>query len=428
MVQLLALQGSQGICDLERECADTSNTNILEVLESVGRIDGRQEHLHSRLLGFFLDPTERRHQLDDRFVRAILSKVEFYRDGKIQTRISNRGLGLTRVKREKVFEAGRADFVFFNELKKFAVVVEIKVGHSESPNQLEKYWESAVEDYKDYAIGGLFITPDGKKPTSAGSYKYVSLRYADIAGLLDEAAKEIPAVAKSAVNQYSRALRRWFVSDTNKEKLAWALHSKFPNALDYLINYPTSPIRMMHTKMCDLINTGDELKIVFGDKPKEDLFETHFVPKKWERIQRFSNAGSRDPAMGGRLLTFSITWEPSSYGDESRWWRELCVYLGIPEGSPKPEAGEALIAIRKAKTKPSTNTLVPSDGVDIERWFNANGWTNLWARRLAGEQELKWENRDTLFELIDKRWKGFIEKDLPEICEALAVHFSSSIA
>jgi hypothetical protein len=99
-----------------------------------------------------------------------LKEAQFYGQGTplmpfdVDTEIS-----FTEVRLEVPSEQGRLDIRLRNPTRKLTMIIENKCNSGESERQLAKYWEDAEKADPDFAIAGLFVTPDGRAPKTAGN-------------------------------------------------------------------------------------------------------------------------------------------------------------------------------------------------------------------------------------------------------------------
>lgn len=133
----------------EKNLVDTEENNILYALNR----EFDETHTHSRIIFYLLDAPSKKDRSDS-FLVAFLRQLKIP-----ETLIVNKSW---KVYREHSFDDGRIDIVM--ESSEFAVVIEMKIGAEDGPNQLERYdsfYKSRGKEYRLY-----YLTLDGREPTS----------------------------------------------------------------------------------------------------------------------------------------------------------------------------------------------------------------------------------------------------------------------
>lgn len=170
--------------------ADASNLDgiedlldIFNIFEAVGFTS--QEVTHSRLLAFLLDPRNS-HGLGPSFLRGFLQKISELPDGEeflSSEHARSRTLGETTILTEVRTEDGRIDILLLNEPDKWALIVENKVWTKEHHDQLDRYYRIVREDYQDWQVSGIYLTPRGAAPSHE---RYQPLGYGTVCRLLED--------------------------------------------------------------------------------------------------------------------------------------------------------------------------------------------------------------------------------------------------
>ena len=181
--EILALNETCDLEELDQRLKSRGAPTVFEVLERCERLKPSEEHLHSRLLEFLFT---RDRDISDAFLSSVIQEARFYRDGLRTTVVGSRSdRGDIKIEREAQVGEGRdkADFRIRSKRHNFVLIIENKIWAGEGPLQLQKYWEKAQSDDPGFAVGGLFLTPDARKPATAGKYDFVPVGYARIADL-----------------------------------------------------------------------------------------------------------------------------------------------------------------------------------------------------------------------------------------------------
>jgi hypothetical protein len=132
----------------------SSDFNLFRILRMA-----QFEIRHSMVLAWLLEPTES-HGLNSRFLARML---KFFRCELPKSQIVL-FLKTVSVKREQ----DHLDLVLVSEKLKVIIVLENKVKAKEGPNQLDRYYKRVENHnvYKDYKRYYVFLTPDGRSPSS----------------------------------------------------------------------------------------------------------------------------------------------------------------------------------------------------------------------------------------------------------------------
>ncbi|MGC2422238.1 MAG: PD-(D/E)XK nuclease family protein [Candidatus Acidiferrales bacterium] len=415
---LQALENSLELTKLSGLFAQSSEPTIFEILEEFRRIDKNDEQLHSRSLEFFLNPREARHGLSDSFLAAVLKMAHFFRQQTpVDVLAGETDFRDTEVRREAVTEQGRADLRLANRRREFVLIIENKTVSAEGKRQLARYWQDAEREFPGFAIGGFFLTPEGRAPTTAAGYPYAPLRYAEFAELLQACAeRRAPQPNMMLATQYASTIRRWFVEDPEKKKLAWRIFRKYPYAASYLSRDEVKPLWQVSEHLQSLVkrdHTGVEM-VYSASKTKE--LEIWFVPHEWEQIPQLRRAGTApaDKQADDRLLIFWL--ECSSWESDHDHERQLNVYLGsVPSAKPE-EVRKIMSAL--ANGVPRSSPATKTDDKPQPKW------TYLWGRTLLTEEQLTELDRDLVFKRITSAWQEFLDEDLPKITAAISGLFA----
>jgi PD-(D/E)XK nuclease superfamily len=419
---LQALEDSTELVDLEnlRNCV---TSNVFEIIEDFGWIGRNDERLHTRFLEFFTKAGEKRHALSDKFVKALLKKATFWKSGRAIAPDLRGDFSDTQVLREKDSGQGLPDLMLINVRQKVLLIIENKVRANESQGQLKRYWEGAEQDptFAGFAIGGLFLTPDGRNPVTAGKYPYGAISYAEVAHLLNRCArfKRDGATGDMLVNQYVSAVRRWFVEDPKIEKLAWRIYMKYPSAVDYLESGEGRPWVQINNHLRELIISESRLRVL-DNKPERQAVDIWFILRDWDEIPKLRHAHTlqKTEAADDRLLIF---WFYCSWYRETKEAsdRQLGMYLGTVNGARASDV-KNMISVFPPETSSSARGLKIHDSPQPE-------WTHLWARRLLTEEQLRQPDRDLVLKPIDDAWQQFLKSDLPKLEATIKAYFQKPL-
>jgi hypothetical protein len=397
LTQLKFLDQSSELMGLQKMLTPHSHTTMLELLEHFGCDNKNKECLHSQFLEFFLRPSEKAHGLLDTFLRAVLEKGKFYRKGALVTDLDlERNLSETEVKRESSSERGIVDLKLWNDVRGFVLLIENKVHADEGHIQLERYWKDAEEDHPGFAIGGVFLTLTGRKPTTAPMHNYVPVSYCEVAELLDKCVdcRGAEGIDATLAREYALAIRRWFVEDPQQKSLAWRIHAKYPEAIAYLKD-EISPSGQMIEHMKRLVKEReDEFEIL--NAPKLQLW---FVPRRWNDVPQLRHAKTNEA--DGRLLIFWFDTEDKTFD----------LYFGSVPGASPDTAAKLISAVKEYATPSSV-------GLSLDQKPKPK-WTHLWGRRFVEDEQVNKQGPDEVFNSIDECWQSFLDTDFPKIMSGI---------
>jgi hypothetical protein len=132
------------------------------LFETVGVV--RHELRHSDFLAFLLDPGQS-HGLGTAFLVELLQAVRLTtEDANGQGLPDFIGVDLSRV--YVLREWHNIDILVVDEVSRFAVIIENKIGTGEHSDQLARYHRTISSHYPGYQTIPLYLTPDGEEPTS----------------------------------------------------------------------------------------------------------------------------------------------------------------------------------------------------------------------------------------------------------------------
>lgn len=156
--------------ELEEARQNGYGYNIFTVL----RIDRYEAYTHSAMLAHLLNPAET-HQQGFLFLKSFLAHCA---DKYPQfPHLDNIEVGSWEITAEFYTERyGIMDIVLRNSALDFLCVIENKVDALEQDNQLARY-SDWMDIQKEQSKAILFLTPNGRKPTTAGKTKPLCISY-----------------------------------------------------------------------------------------------------------------------------------------------------------------------------------------------------------------------------------------------------------
>lgn len=359
------------------------------VFETIGFIS--DEVMHSRFLAYLLDP-QQSHGLGDVFLKEVLGKAPAASDGTLPNKafenLASRDMKQTLVLREIHTGDGRIDLLLVDEANELAVIIENKIWSSESANQLKKYHQTITDQYLNWDVIGIYLTPFGTKPSHKS---YVPFSYMTICELLDSTLNDevLDDSVRQSVEHYVQMVWRNIVGDPEVEKLCQQIYRKHKRALDLIYEHRLEVQGRIQSVVEDLIR--QELSLVHdqGGKPKIKI-----GVRDWDAHELLTSTGW---TKSGRILLFEVWNYPGN----------LDLHLFIGPGSNRTR--ERLLGMAGANPELFR---VPK---------NRNGrWLRIFTRNLLEQEAYEDLDHQEREQEIRRQWEQFLEKDFSRIREAIS--------
>lgn len=222
--------------ELEELSARLKRFNIFDVLKIV-----QVELRHSNMLAWLLDPNGS-HGLGDAFVRRFLSRL--IRDKEeIPIDLTPANIELMDLDDVEVLREWRnVDVLVLSRGGGWALLIENKIGSSESPGQLARYAKVVREETGIKDVIPVFLTLDGDNPSDEGQeVGFVPLSWVHILQLLERLVKQheskIPSEARILLGHYLDTLRRLTMQDPELVDLCKRIYRKHKEAINLVVEY-----------------------------------------------------------------------------------------------------------------------------------------------------------------------------------------------
>jgi hypothetical protein len=376
--------------DLERLEALLARFNIFEAMGVV-----RQEVRHSDFLAYLLDPRGN-HGLRDAFAKRLLQKALASNEASLP--ISPIDLDLWDLGQARVIrEEHRIDVLVLDDLHHMAVIVENKIGSGEHGGQLRRYREAVLEDYPDWNLICLYLTPEGDEPSDEN---YLPVDYGTIYGLVEELAESKASVLGADVRtlmvHYAQMLRRHIVSESEIADLCRRIYRKHQRALDLIYEHRPDRQADLREFLEGLILEQPTLVLDAGGNKTY----TRFIPTEWDiEALRAGEEWAGQWTKSRRMLLFEFNNRPDGIS--------INLYVG-----PGPaEIRQKLLDMALRNGRPFR----PRGKVLHRKWNSvfSSRFVSLRSEAQEGEDEEEIKHE------IRKRWEQFLEEDLPKIDEAI---------
>lgn len=354
--------------------------NIFEALNVA-----RRELNHSNFLAFLLDPVAS-HGMHDLFLRRFLQDASRYaEETPVISAIEIELLDLSQV--EVLREYGNIDIFLRDSSHKLAVIIENKVGSKQHSDQLERYRTFISSKHPDYRIVGIYLTPEGEE---SGNKHYASFSYENVRNLVLEVLSRetvlIGNAVRSALEQYTDLLGRRFMADRELEALCAKLYKRHKQAIDILVANIPDERGTLAEKLEEFINSEN-----FISDDSNNVY-VRFMPPDLDLPFFLGGSGWTSST---RIVLFEFRLQRNA----------ILVTLQMGPGpADKRERIHKFALTNKPPFSPEKN-LSPK-------------YQRLFTKSLLDSKELQLEE-DAKLDLLETRWKEFLEIDLPQIKKAI---------
>ncbi len=368
--------------DLERLEVLLDQFNIFEALNAV-----RVEMRHSDFLAYLLNPNQN-HGLGDLFAKRLIQRAITSAPG--LTTIRPIDLDINDLDSAIVLrEWQNIDILLLDEKNGVGVIIENKVDSNEHGNQLTRYRQVIQQYYPDIQQICIFLTPEGVEPSDSA---YIAIDYGLIADLVDQIAEARSTTIGSDVHtlmtHYSQMLRRHILSESEIAELCRKIYRKHQRALDLIYEFRPDQQAEIQAILESLIQAQSELSLDHTSKSY-----IRFAAKKWDVPLLLRGQGWTRTK---RILLFEFYNGPEKL--------RLSLIIG-----PGPEDIRQRLfenALNNRLFRPPFRTLMKKyNTIFISDWLTS--------------KMLKEASVDELEVEIKKKWRHFMEHDLPSIQEFL---------
>ena len=299
-----------GNAELEKLEAMLDRFNIFE---AVGLV--RQEIRHSKFLAFLLDPNET-HGMGDAFVKRLLQRAVMDAPN-VSAPVTPIELSLWDIGQMEVQrEWKRIDIFLLDEREKLAVIIENKIGAGEHGDQLDRYYEAVREQYPDYRLLALYLTPGGDEPSHPD---YLPVDYRAVCEILDSLAESRASVAEPdlrvLITHYTEMLRRHIVGDSEIARLSQQIYRKHQRAIDLIYEHRFSHHEAISKMLTRLIRETPGMS--FGYR-ETDVSEDYIVfePQDWDAPALSAGVKYRNSKRILYFVFYSNPWCPKFIADQ----------------------------------------------------------------------------------------------------------------
>ena len=309
---------------LEAQRAKIYEFDLFEMLNLWWR-----EEIHSRVLGWLLDPHQN-HRLGDSFLKDFLSAV-----GSVNAEvINNRDWSCSIVEREwsAVVNGaqGYLDILIVNQELRVLCAIENKVFSEEGigedgVSQLTHYRKALENDFPDFSRHYVFLSPKGRAAYYEEERKFwMPMDYGIILRLTEQAVAEhnnsLPDEVRSFLEQYATTIRRKIVPEPDEiQKCARRIYLENREVVDLLKQNEPNWVADAKQMFTEAVVQQSQWKL-----DVEDAQFVRFRPIDWDQ---FSSTYTGTGWAGSESL---ILFQFRFYN--SRPWLDLGLSAGSDEG------------------------------------------------------------------------------------------------
>jgi len=393
---------------LEQFVVDNEDLEHLEslldqfnIFEAVGMV--RQEIRHSNCLAFLLNPSAS-HRLGDIFLKTFLKRLLLGANNasvsSIEIDIAN--LADTQVRREWK----NIDILLFSETSQIVCVIENKVDSQEHSNQLYRYREIVLNQFKDFKHIFVYLTPTGLLPNSDEDQQHwLPYSYDKVVALLDDVSNRyrptIGSDVRTLIQHYSSLIKRHLMEDSEIAQLCRKIYWQHKEALDLIYEHRPDLEAEVFEMIKERVNSTPSDKVVSDySQPARKLLR--FAIPQWDALSFQKTCGGWTKSNRILLFEFEVR-QPNVY---------LVLTLGPGELSNRVAIFEAL----------NNHDILGWTGDKPEK---DKKWVTLIRRPVSGNISPDASISD-LSEEIQNFWNQFLEDELPRINEAIIQSFQQT--
>ncbi len=272
---LMSLLDDLTVFEQVHELGDAFN-----IFEAVGMY--KQEIRHSRFLAFLLNPLAS-HGLGDYFLRKFLDHVMMQYEAAAMTRLEVMLADLSSA--EVYAERDHFDITVWLPKQKLLLVIENKIGASESVDQLRTYRERVKSQYPEETFCGVFLTAEGY---GGEDNNWIAVGYATIYNQLQTLLNDPMAAVKAdvliVIKHYSQLIRKYIVTDEKLIEACRTIYAMHRAALNLIIEH--GQISLLRESAKRFLESTPELELSNGGN---DL-RVNMAGTNWKNVSSFQIA------------------------------------------------------------------------------------------------------------------------------------------
>jgi len=239
---------------------------------------------HSNVLAWILSPSEN-HGLGDSIIRGILAQCLAINDSIPEGYELETTYFADFSDSYVVREWHHIDLLITSARNKKAIIIENKIFASESPNQLKRYLDEAMEIFKDYCILPIFLTLDGRE--AENDDRYLRISHADVVAIinreLERKKSSLRPEVTEFIKQYTQSISRFLGMDKKTEALCQQIIREHKGAVSMLVKVATAGKTALEKASISLSSSHPELGITYCDS--KCIWLKH---KDWDKLKGYT--------------------------------------------------------------------------------------------------------------------------------------------
>jgi hypothetical protein len=385
--------------------------NLMEILGV-----SRKELQHSNFLAWFFNPEET-HNLGDFALKEFI-KI-YFKENQYQNLGKETGLSVfdfihldfddLEIRREYK----NIDLIFLSRKNQFCIVIENKIYSSEKKGQLEKYRNSIEKEFSDFKHKiYIYLSLEDQQITESEQNYYVQLNYDHIIKLIEQVISsrrlKIADKTRFVFEQYLQTLKSMLNKNEEIEKVAQQLYKKYKSAFDLVYKYAPNINNVIWNKIHSLIQGEESIipwKSYYSNYYKKYLrFQPKFLHDNIQSLRDHGLISPTDDLTNNWMFAFEFIIQDNNQ-----------VTFACKIGSGDQQAREKLYAIYMKHKDVYTQ---------VAKLNKLKAWHPAFQKEILSSSEFEDESTN-IEQLIEKRFRELIDKDLPKLIEKLKEEINS---
>lgn len=146
----------------------------------------------------------------------------------------------------------------------------------------------------------LYLTPTGAAPSDVG---YLAVGYTEVCDILDSMAETSSHAVRVALQQYTQAVRRHIVGNSEEMRLSQEIYRKHKRALDFIYQNRPDHRTEIYEIILSLLDHEAYPDLIFDEPAKPDIRYVHFGLAEWDVPILLTSSWTPS----GRILMFTVT-------------------------------------------------------------------------------------------------------------------------
>lgn len=380
--------------------------NLMDILRV-----SHKELQHSNFLAWFFNPIES-HNLGDFALKEFI-KI-YFKENQFQNLGNETGLSVfdfvqldfddLEIRREYK----NIDLIFLSRKNEFCIVIENKIYSPEKKGQLEKYRKLIESEYPDFKHKiYIYLSLYDQQISESEQDYYVQLNYEHIIKLIEQVISsqrlKLADKTRFVFEQYLQTLKSMLNKNEEIEKVAQQLYKKYKSAFDLVFKYsvPTDSSEIWN-KIQNLVSSEKSIR-PFQSSKTYIRFQPNYLYDNLQVLKEVGLVSQTDDLTDNWMFLFEFN------------LRNNQVTFDCKIGLGEQEAREKLYEIYKKNNDVFTK-VVKANGLLRPQWHQA------FQKQILTKTDIEkyFENdSNDIEQIIEKRFRELIDKDLPKIIERI---------